>query len=116
MAEPPRRFPSLAHGQAGRLCRPRRQAGQVVWRCRRDGREFILPVLPDGRTLSTPAFFSRASLEARKARANRATADLAPIIAELQAAGNEWYGHFKSQQFVRVQCPVPWSVQILSAE
>jgi hypothetical protein len=33
------------------------------------------------------AFFSRASLEARKARANRAAADLAPIIAELRAAG-----------------------------
>jgi hypothetical protein len=32
-------------------------------------------------------FFSRASLEARKARANRAAADLAPIIAELRAAG-----------------------------
>jgi hypothetical protein len=33
------------------------------------------------------AFFSRASLEARKARADRAAADLAPIIAELRAAG-----------------------------
>jgi hypothetical protein len=33
------------------------------------------------------AFFSRASLQARKARANRAAADLAPIIAELRAAG-----------------------------
>jgi hypothetical protein len=32
------------------------------------------------------AFFGRASLEARKARANRAAADLAPIIAELRAA------------------------------
>jgi hypothetical protein len=37
--------------------------------------------------MSKPAFFSRASLEARKARANRAAADLAPIIAELRAAG-----------------------------
>jgi hypothetical protein len=33
------------------------------------------------------AFFSRASLEARKARANRTAAELAPIIAELKAAG-----------------------------
>jgi hypothetical protein len=33
------------------------------------------------------AFYSRASLEARKARANRTAAELAPIIAELQAAG-----------------------------
>jgi hypothetical protein len=59
-------------------------------RCGRHGREFILPVQPDGRTLmSKPngAFFGRASLEARKARANRAAADLAPIIAELRAAG-----------------------------
>jgi hypothetical protein len=30
-------------------------------------------------------FFSRASLEARKRRANRAAADLAPIIADLQS-------------------------------
>jgi hypothetical protein len=37
--------------------------------------------------MSKPAFFSRASLEARKARAYRAAADLAPIIAELRAAG-----------------------------
>jgi hypothetical protein len=34
--------------------------------------------------MSKPAFFSRASLEARKVRANRAAADLAPIIAELR--------------------------------
>jgi hypothetical protein len=32
-------------------------------------------------------FLARASHEARKARANRAAADLAPIIAELRAAG-----------------------------
>jgi hypothetical protein len=37
--------------------------------------------------MSKPAFFSRASLEPRKVRANRAGADLAPIIAELRAAG-----------------------------
>jgi hypothetical protein len=36
---------------------------------------------------SNGAFFSRVSLEARKARANRAAADLAPIIAELRAVG-----------------------------
>jgi hypothetical protein len=54
------------------------------------GPEFILPVQPDGRILmskSNGAFFSRVSLEARKARANRAAADLAPIIAELRAVG-----------------------------
>jgi hypothetical protein len=33
------------------------------------------------------AFFGDATIEARKARANRAAADLAPIIDELRAAG-----------------------------
>jgi hypothetical protein len=76
------------------------------------GPEFILPVQPDGRILmskSNGAFFSRVSLEARKARANRAAAvgitslkGIASALEERRVPTPAGSGHWRAVQVRRL--------------